>query len=297
MDESDVLTTVRRKYDELTHSQKRIAEAVVEDPEFVAFATVDKLADRLAVAPSTVVRFAYKIGFSGYPDLQERVRKVVRGQMRGAVGEGADQPTGVEHLAPGQATSLSHDLDNLRKTIAGLDADVLTAAVDAIVSARRVFLVGGYASGALAAYAALTLERVRDEVFLLENPGGPHMPLLFHAGPDDVLIAVGFAPYSTATVEAIELAKRRSLHVIGITDTPISPVGQRVDTVIASRVSGVAAQNSLVAPLAIVNVLLNDATARIEDAVPRYESIVGTLGGWGRFVLNDAGSGEDSAEQ
>jgi DNA-binding MurR/RpiR family transcriptional regulator len=80
--EQDVLSAVRRKYDELTHSQKRIAEAIVEDPEFVAFATVDKLAERISVAPSTVVRFAYKIGLNGYPDLQERVRKVVRGQMR-----------------------------------------------------------------------------------------------------------------------------------------------------------------------------------------------------------------------
>jgi DNA-binding MurR/RpiR family transcriptional regulator len=125
--DQDVFSTVRRKYDELTHSQKRIAEAIVEDPEFVAFATVDKLAERLSIAPSTIVRFAYKIELNGYPDLQERVRNVVRGQMR-------TRPHGTDanielasHLEPsGQAASLLHDLDNLRQTIVGLDATSLT---------------------------------------------------------------------------------------------------------------------------------------------------------------------------
>jgi DNA-binding MurR/RpiR family transcriptional regulator len=58
---ADVIQTVRQGYDELTKSQKWIAEAIVDDPEFVAFATVDKMASRLGVSPSTVVRFTYRL--------------------------------------------------------------------------------------------------------------------------------------------------------------------------------------------------------------------------------------------
>jgi len=64
---ANVLTDLRRSYKDLTLSQKRIAELIVEDPEFVAFATVEKLAARLEVSPSTIVRFAYRVGLSGYP--------------------------------------------------------------------------------------------------------------------------------------------------------------------------------------------------------------------------------------
>ena len=285
--EQDVLSAVRRKYDELTHSQKRIAEAIVEDPEFVAFATVDKLAERISVAPSTVVRFAYKIGLNGYPDLQERVRKVVRGQMRARPqGDDADAEI-TSHLdSSGQSASLLHDLDNLRQTISGLDADKITEAITAIATARNVFVVGGYASGALAAYTALTLERIRGQAYLIENHGGRHIPALFQGGKEDVIIAFGFAPYSTETVQILELAKERGIRGIGITDTPISPIGQRVDIVLPTRVGGKGAQNSLVAPLAVLNALLNGTTAAIPTAMGRYDQMMRSMDDWGLFVLS-----------
>jgi len=291
-DESnDVLTTVRRKYDELTNSQKRIAEAIVEDPEFVAFATVDKLSERLGVAPSTVVRFAYRIGFGGYPDLQERVRRVVRNQMRGAqTAEGEVRVS--EHLSEDQAASLERDMDNLRQTVLGLEQERLSEAVEMLSGARQIFVAGGYASGALASYAGLLLERTRDHVFLIESRGGRNIPPLFRSNEQDVLLAFGFAPYSTDTVEVIELAKERGQRLIGVTDTPISPIGQRVDVVLATRVSGVGAQNSLVGPLAVVNALVNGLAATLPDSVSRYEYMMRSLDSWGRFVL----SGQDGTD-
>ncbi len=286
-DDQDVLTAVRRRYDDLTNSQKRVAEAIVDDPEFVAFATVDKLADRLSVAPSTVVRFAYKIGLNGYPDLQERVRQVVRGQMRSRVTDGEDSTSLTSHLEQTvQAASLQRDLDNLRETIAGLDSDRLSTAIDILSTARTVFVAGGYASGALAAYTALTLERVRGQAFLIESHGGRHIPALFQSGEQDAMLAIGFAPYSSDTVQLLDLARERGLRIIGVTDTPISPVGQRVDVVLSTRVAGVGPQNSLVAAMAVINVLLNGAATQLKDALGRYDTVMRTMDRWGLFVLS-----------
>lgn len=288
VDESqDVLNSVRRKYDELTQSQKRIAEAIVEDPQFVAFATVDKLAERLSIAPSTVVRFAYKIGLNGYPDLQERVRQVVRGQLRGNGATGANAEEGLgDHLSGTQSASLLHDLENLRQTVLALDTELLSRAAKLLAESRQVFVVGGFASGALAAYTALTLERVRGQADLIEHHGGRHIPTLLEAGPQDTLVAIGFAPYSADTVQVIELAKDRGVRIVGITDTPISPIGQRVDIVLPARVSGVGAQNSLVAPVAIINVLLNETTTAVSGAVERYDVFMRSLHSAGLFVLS-----------
>jgi DNA-binding MurR/RpiR family transcriptional regulator len=116
------MTELQRNYADLTQSQKRIAEAIVDNPEFVAFATVDKLSARLGIASSTIVRFAYRLGLDGYPELQERVRELVRSRFRGA-DEGAGDEGAVAHLGEGTAAaSLRRDLDNLRHTIADLDA-------------------------------------------------------------------------------------------------------------------------------------------------------------------------------
>jgi DNA-binding MurR/RpiR family transcriptional regulator len=290
-DAQDVLSAVRRKYDELTHSQKRIAEAIVEDPEFVAFATVDKLSDRLSVAPSTVVRFAYKLGLNGYPDLQERVRQVVRGHIRGNPGDATGDAALAEHLTEGgHAASLLHDLDNLRQTIVSLEGERLDEAIEIVAGARNLFVAGGYASRALASYTALTLERIRGQSYLLESLGGRHVPALFEAGSEDALLVIGFAPYSVETIHVLELARERGLKLVGLTDTPISPVGQRVDVVLPTRVSGLGAQNSLVAPIAVVNVLLNGVTAARPQAMERYDRLAKTMDRWNLFVL----SGRDS---
>jgi len=292
-DEQDVLSEVRRRYDELTHSQKRIAESIVEEPEFVAFATVDKLAERLSVAPSTVVRFAYKIGLNGYPDLQERMRKIIRSEMRSYKGTDGTDSSLTQHLdSSGQSASLLNDLENLKQTISGLRANNLENAIKVLADARNVLVVGGYASRALAEYTAFSLERIRGQVYFIENHGGHHIPVLFQSTAEDVLLAIGFAPYSADTIQILEFARGRGMQLVGLTDTPISPVGQRVDIVLSTRVSGLGAQNSLVGPTAVVNCLLNGTTAMVPDSIDRYDTTMRSMDRWNLFVL----SGTDNRE-
>src|SRR6202035_2190130 len=119
------MTELQRNYADLTQSQKRIAEAIVENPEFVAFATVDKLSARLGIASSIIVRF-------------------------GGADEGAGDDNAVAHLGQGTAAaSLRHDLDNLRHTIADLDGATIEKAIGLLTAAPRVFFTGGLASKAL----------------------------------------------------------------------------------------------------------------------------------------------------
>lgn len=290
-DRPDVLSEVRQRYDELTNSQKRIAEAIVEDPEFVAFATVDKLASRLGVAPSTVVRFAYKIGLRGYQELQERVQTGVRAQMRAYSGIDDGERAVAGHLRDtGHDASLLHDMDNLRQTIAGLQAETVDAAVDALVAAQRVFVVGGFTSEALANYASLALDRIRGTTFLVQNDPARHIPTLVELSRADALLVYGFVPYSSNSVRVLDLAKAAGTRLIGITDTSVSPVGQRVDVVLSVRVSGLGPQNSLVAPLAVTNAVLNGVTTRLPDAVDRYGNIMDTMNAWDLFELSGMGN-------
>jgi DNA-binding MurR/RpiR family transcriptional regulator len=77
----DIIEELRRRYDRLTESQKRIAEYILEHSQTVAFSTVDKMAAQLDVNPSTIVRFTYRLGLEGFPDLQERMREIIRGRL------------------------------------------------------------------------------------------------------------------------------------------------------------------------------------------------------------------------
>lgn len=281
----DVIAELRRGYDDLTQSQKRIAELIVEDPEFVAFATVDKMAARLGVSPSTVVRFAYRLGLDGYQELQERVRQLVRSQFRSNVLTSGDEQRVVGHLGETiYASSFEHDLANLKRTIAGISVDDLDRAVTMLVEARRVYVIGGTTSHSAAYFTYLALDRMRGDVVLLSGEAASAAALL-SMERDDVLLVFTFAPYASSTLRVTEWARQRGVSVIAVTDTPISPVGQRVDVVLAVVASGLSTQNSLVAVHAVANALLNGLVARLPQAADRYRRIMTLLNDWDVFVL------------
>ena len=287
----DVISELRKGYDQLTQSQKRIAEAIVDDPEFVAFATVDKMAARLGVSPSTVVRFAYRIGLNGYQELQDRVRTIVRQQMRSNAMPADGEQNLTAHLGDTvYARSFEHDLENLRRTILGLGAEDLDRAVGLLVNARRVYVIGGMTSHSVAYFAALALDRVRGETQLLAGDAASAAPLLSLTA-EDVLLVFTFPPYASGSLRTTNWARRQGAKVIAVTDTPISPVGQRVDIVLPAPASGMSTQNSFVAAMTVANALLNGVVARMPDAMERYGRIMELLDDWDVFVLK----GEDGA--
>ena len=281
------MTELQRNYADLTQAQKRIAEAIVDNPEFVAFATVDKLSARLGIASSTIVRFAYRLGLDGYPELQERVRVLVRSRLRGADDAGDD--SSIAHLGESTAAaSLRHDLDNLRNTVSELDAATLDKAVDVICRARRVFFTGGLASGPLAEYTAHTFNRLRGGAQVLGL--GDTAAEILGLTPEDALVVFSFPPYASQTLQILDAARKRGVVVVGITDSLISPLG-KVDVTLTSRVSGVGPQNSLVGPLAVINVLLNGVAAKNPGSADRYRQIFGLLDEWNAFFLKGNADG------
>lgn len=288
MTDVDVMTELQRNYADLTQAQKRIAEAIVEDPEFVAFATVDKLSARLGIASSTIVRFAYRLGLDGYPELQERVRVLVRSRLRGA-GEGAHADTSVAHLGESTAAaSLRHDLDNLVHTVSDLDLATLDKAIGIIGAARRVFFAGGLASGSLAEYAAHIFNRLRSDSRVLGHADSAAD--ILDLTSEDVLVVFCFPPYASHTLRLLDAARRQNVTTVGITDSPISPMG-KVDVTLTTRVSGIGPQNSLVAPMAIINVLLNGVAANSPGSADRYRRLYGLLDDWNSFFLKGSGDG------
>jgi DNA-binding MurR/RpiR family transcriptional regulator len=288
---ADVLETVRRQYDGLTQSQKRIAEAIIDDPEFVAFATVDKLAGRLGVSPSTIVRFAYKVGLEGYQDLQARVRTLIRSQMRTATDQPGDGRS-TAHLTDSPfAASLEHDVDQLRRTIHGLDRESLEKAVNFLASADQLFVVGDNATFSLAYSFALSANRARGKVHLVKADGESAARLI-EIGSDDAVVAFTFPPYAKTVLKVVEWAIECGATSIGITDHAVSPVGRRVSLVLPAVASGLGPQNTLVPGMAIANALLNALILKNEErSLSRYKSVNRLQGKWGLFVL-----GEDESD-
>jgi DNA-binding MurR/RpiR family transcriptional regulator len=282
----DVIDELRRQYDRLTQSQKRIAEYIVDHPDRVAFSTVDQMAGQLDVNPSTIVRFTYRLGLKGFPDLQERTRALVRGQLS-AASEIVNENSVLVHLEGTTfGTSLGQDLQNLRRTIAAIKADDLQQASDIIAAARHVYVVGSFNAYSVAFFLGLALDRIRGNTTVWSGDMTLQATQSLGLGPQDCLIAFTSAPYAVSTQRAAQLAKEARAKVIAVTDTPVSAVGQIADVVLAAATTGAGLQNSFVAPMAIANALLNGvAAADSEHTLERYGRLAKVLGRLDAFLL------------
>jgi len=282
----DVIDELRRQYDRLTQSQKRIAEYIVDHPDRVAFSTVDQMAGQLGVNPSTIVRFTYRLGLKGFPDLQERTRQLVRGQLS-AASEIVNENSVLVHLEGTTfGTSLGQDLQNLRRTIAALKVEDLQRASAMIAAARQVFVVGSFNAYSVAYYLGLALDRIRGNTTVWSGDMKLQASQSLDLGPDDCMVAFTSAPYAVSTQRAALLAKEARTKVIAVTDTPISAVGQIADVILAAASTGAGLQNSFVASMAIANALLNGvAAADSAHTLERYGRLAEVLGRQDAFLL------------
>src|SRR6195256_665448 len=282
----DVIDELRRQYDRLTQSQKRIAEYIVDHPDKVAFSTVDQMAGQLGINPSTIVRFTYRLGLKGFPGLQERTRQLVRGQLS-ASSEIVNENSVLVHLeGTAFGTSLGQDLQNLRRTISALKVEDLQHASDLIASARKVFVVGSFNAYSVAFFLGLALDRIRGNTTIWSGDVTLQASQSLDLGPQDCLIAFTSAPYAVSTQRAAHLAREARAKVIAITDTPISAVGRIADVILAAASTGAGLQNSFVAAMAIANALLNGvAAANSAHTLERYGRLAKVLGRLDAFLL------------
>ena len=283
----DVIEELRRNYDRLTQSQKRIAEFIVEHPQTVAFSTVDQMAAKLDVNPSTVVRFTYRLGLNGFPDLQERMRELVRGQLSRTGNPIAERQGNGAHLAGTSfGASLSHDWQNLHRTIEGIDPEIFGRAINLIARARRVYVAAGFSTFPVASYFGLILDRLRPDITLLASSDAFANVRLAEIKSEDCVVAFTFPRYAASTHRIAVWSKEQGAKVIAVTDSPISAVGQIADVVLLAASAGTGMQNSLVAPTAVANALLNGVLAeRGSVALERYSQHDRLLNQWDAFLL------------
>jgi DNA-binding MurR/RpiR family transcriptional regulator len=207
--------------------------------------------------------------------------------MRPSPSGGGSQSSDVGHLGEGTiARSLNHDTENLRATISRISINDLENAVSILLKARWIYVAGGFASEALAKYVTVQLSRMSGRVSAVGGDVNA-APMLLDITKDDALLAFSFPPYAARTLQTVSAAKDRGASIIAITDTPVAPVAQQVDVVLATNVSGIGLQNSLIAPMAVANALMNALAEQMPESTSRYDQIFRMMNDWDSFLLRD----------
>ena len=252
---SDVLSAIRSGMGGFSKGQKRIGAFIMESYDKAAFMTASRLGQTTHVSESTVVRFAAELGYKGYPEMQKALQEVVRSRLTSvqrievANSQLADQDV--------VSMVLQSDINTLQMTSDALDRDAVNEAVDAILAAKTVYIVGVRSSSTLAGFLNFYLRTMLHRVQLISSTASSEMlEQLIHVGAGDVVIGISLPRYSRRTVKALQFAKDNGAALVAITDNYQAPLAKIADHVLIAKSDMVSFVDSLVAPLSVINALV-----------------------------------------
>lgn len=274
---SDALVRITEAMPQLSKGKRRLAEYIIAHYDKAAYMTASKLGAEVGVSESTVVRFADNLGYDGYPELQRMLQDTVR--MRLTALQRIEVTN--DRLSRGGNmldNVLASDEENIKYTAEHIDREAFDAAVNTLLSARQIYIMGVRSSSILAEFMNLYISLVFQNVKLIRTTSESDIfEQLMHIGNDDVLFAISFPRYSTRVVNAVKFAKSENAHVIALTDSISSPLTEYADATLTARSDIASFADSLVAPLSIINALIAAIGQRkqseVADVFTRLEEI------------------------
>ena len=264
-----VLERLTEEWDALTPEAQKAARYVLENPNDVGVSTVREIAEAAKVKPNTFVRMARQVGFEGYEDFRAPFREAIR---NGAVSF-PDRARWLQDIRKsGDLGGLYADMvegaiRNLEETFAGIDAQALKAAAEAIWASRQVFTLGVGVNNANARNFTYLASTGMVQFHAIPRPGSTPTDDLAWADSRDVLIAMSMRPYRTEVVAAIEVAREQGMAIIGLSDSPASPIIRAADHGFVVAVDTPQFFPSSVSTIALLETLLSFVIAVASDEI------------------------------
>lgn len=257
---------IREHFDQLTKSERRIANYLRQNQDESAFLSAGEIAARLDLSEATMVRFARTLGFDGYPAmraaLQDKFRTLAThsARMRSKLDELHESGDIFERL-------VASEINFLTEALQTLDRDAFNTAVELLRTHQRVFVFGLGPSISLVDLLDIRLTRSARHVIPLRTSGREMLEPLLLMNSSDLLIAIGFFNMTPSLRMVLDYACRRKTPIILVTDTLGPLVEDEVDIVLSARRGPVSAFHSLTVPMTIINALMLALSAVDEEKV------------------------------
>lgn len=254
----------------MSKGQKLLAIYITDNYDKAVFLTAAKMGETVGVSESTVVRFATYLGYKGYPEFQKALEEMVRNQLnsvqRMEVTYGhIDQSEVLQNV-------LQTDAEKLKSTLEKIDHKAFEKAVELILSARRIYIVGIRSCAPLASFLAFYLNLMFEDVRQLQTSSSSELfEQMLRINEEDVIIGISFPRYSMRTLKALEFANNRNAKVITLTDSVHSPMNLYSSCNLIADSDMASIVDSLVAPLSVINALV------VALCMKKQKEVAGTL--------------------
>lgn len=277
----DLIKRIKNEFSRLSKGQRLIASFILDNYDKAAFMTAAALGESINVSESTVVRFANRLGYEGYRELQNDLQELIKSKL-----------TTIQRLSLAEdkyhnninttTKIMERDMDNIKKTINEINMDSFNKAVDLVLNAKKKYIVGLRSSSFLAGYLGFYLNFILEDVHVISSESNDIFERLLRVTPEDVIIVITYPRYSKRIMEVLGFAKERKTPIITITDSMISPSAKEADISLISTSDMLSFVDSLVAPMSLINSFiislgnekkqdLNNYFIELEDIWDRYD--------------------------
>lgn len=252
---NELLNKIDKNYEQMSKGQKLLTDYILKNYDKAVFLTAAKLGKVVGVSESTVVRFATQLGYQGYPGFQKALEELVRNKLNSI--QRMEVTYGRISQSEILASVLQSDIEKIKLTLANMDQNAFELAVDTILNAKRIYVVGIRSCAPLANFLSFYLNLIFDNVTSVHtNSSSEIFEQLIRIGAEDVIIGISFPRYSMRTLKALEFASNRKAKVITLTDSVHSPMTLYSSCNLIARSDMASIVDSLVAPLSVVNALV-----------------------------------------
>ena len=272
----DISQRIKELYPTFSKGHKKISSVVLNDYDKIAYMTASRLGQYVGISESTVVRFADELGYAGYSEFQKAVQELVRTRLT------PNQRIDITKQRIGMGDIIDSvfesDTAKMKATYERLDRKAFYSTCDAILSAKRIYVMGARSTEPLAMILKYNLSLIFDNVSLIAPKSTAEVfEQMFTIGEGDLLIAFSFPRYSSKMVNAVKFAKQNGAAVAVVTDSANSPLAEYASYLITAQSDMASFMDSLVAPISIINAIIVEITSRrealIRDRFDRLEKI------------------------
>ena len=262
----DILSTIQSRMSTFSKSQKLIGRYILDNYDKAAFMTAARMGQAVHISESTVVRFAAELGYDGYPAMQKAMQEMIRSKLTTV------QRIEVSYDRLGTRDVLEKvvraDIEKLRMSLEELSREDFAATVEAIVGARRIYILGARSSSALADFLTFYFKLIFDNVCQVQASLASDMfEQLLRVGEGDAVIGISFPRYATRSVRALEFARDQGATVVALTDSELSPLYDTANYRLLAKSDMASFADSLVAPLSVINALIVAVGRKKSDEV------------------------------
>ena len=235
----------------MSKGQKLLATYITDNYDKAVFLTAAKLGEVVGVSESTVVRFAMHLGYRGYPEFQSALEELVRNKLNSI------QRMEVTYGRKILESVLKSDAEKINSTLEKIDQAAFEMAVDTILNAKHIYIIGIRSCAPLASFMAFYFTLMFENVRLIQTSSSSEIfEQMVRIGKEDVIIGISFPRYSMRTLKAMEFANNRSAKVITLTDSVHSPMNLYSSCNLIADSDMASIVDSLVAPLSVINALI-----------------------------------------